>query len=203
MISITICQLTPTALKPATVEKAEAVAETAIHALGLRSLTTHTELMKVDDEWKVIEVGPRPGGFRDLLHLLSCDIDHSLNDFFIRIPKKPIIPKKCKGFAAAMKYFAEKEGRIAEMKGIKKIEELESFHSIKINKRVGDRALFARHGGISIFNAFLFNEDYSKLLADIRRIEKMVDVKVGNGNGAKKSNGTAKAKPKKKAKVVA
>jgi hypothetical protein len=180
-------QTTPTALKKETVEKAEAVAETGIHALGLRSVTTHIELMKLDDEWKIIEIGARVGGFRDLLHELSCDINHSLNDILIRIPRKPIIPKKCKGFSAAMKWFAGAEGKIIEMKGIKKIEELESFHSIVMNKKVGDRALFAKNGGKSIFNLFLFNADHSGLLADIRRVEQMVQVKVaGRSNGAKK-----------------
>jgi len=187
-------QTTPSALKKTTIQKAEHVAETAIHALGLRSTTAHIELMKIDDDWKIIEVGPRCGGFRDTLHMLSCDIDHSLNDIFIRIPKKPLIPKKCKGYAALMKYFAAKEGTIIETKGIKKIEELESFQSIVVNKKAGDRSVFARNGGRSIFNAVLYNDDRSKLLADIRRIEQTVSVKVGNGKKAVKGKKTTKKK---------
>ena len=171
-------QMTPTGLKPSTVRNAEAVAEQAIHALGLRSVTTHTELMKLDDEWKVIEIGARMGGFRHLLHQLSCGIDHALNDIRNRIPKKFQLPKRCQGYACAIKWFAEKEGKITEMKGIKKIEQLASFHSIDMNKKIGDRAEYARNGGRSIFNLFLFNEDRSKLLADIRRVEKLVEVKV-------------------------
>lgn len=188
-------QITPTALKATTVEKAQKVAETAIHALGLRSITAHTELMKVDDEWKIVEVGPRPGGARDILHKLSCDINHTMNDIAIRIPRKPVVPKKCKGFAAYYKYFASNEGAIVETKGIKKLESLDSFHHIAVNKKVGDRAVFARNGGRSIFNLFLYNKDRSQLLADIRRLEKMVDVKVDNG----RSKNTL---PKKVAKVV-
>lgn len=171
-------QMTPTALKRESIENAQRAAETAVHALGLRSVTAHIELMRIDNEWKIIEVGPRVGGFRDLLHELSCDIDHSLNDVLIRIPKNPIIPKKCKGYAAAMKWFAKTEGYITEMKGIKKIEELESFNSIIQNKKIGDKALFSKNGGKSIFNVFLFNVDRANLLADIRRIEEMVKVKV-------------------------
>lgn len=188
-------QMTPTALKKTTVEKAQKVTETAVHALGLRSTTTHTELMKIDDDWKIIEVGPRAGGYRDTLHMLSCDIDHSLNDIFIRIPKKPVIPKKCKGFAVYMKYFAIKEGNITETKGIKKIEDLESFHSIIVNKKVGDRSVFARNGGRSIFNAVLYNKDRSQLLADIRRIEQMVKITVGKT--AKKTTSNKKVVTKK------
>jgi biotin carboxylase len=181
-------QITPTALKSTTIEKAQQVTETAIHALGLRSITAHTELMKVDDEWKIVEVGPRPGGARDILHKLSCDINHTMNDIKIRIPRKPSIPKKCKGYAAYLKYYADKEGVIVETKGIKKIESLESFHKININKKVGDRAVFSRNGGRSVFTLFLYNTDRSKLLADIRRLEKMVQVKVTNGRSKKESS---------------
>lgn len=171
-------QMTPTGLKRSTVENAEQAAEDAIHAIGLRSSIAHTELMKLDDEWKIVEIGGRMGGFRHLLHKLSCDIDHTLNDILIRIPKKPVIPKKCKGYACAMKWFAEKEGEIIEMKGIKKIEQLASFNSITVNKKVGDRAVFARNGGRSVFNLFMYNEERSKLLADIRRAEQLVNIKV-------------------------
>lgn len=189
-------QMTPTALKSATVKRAEEVAEKAIKALGLRSTIAHTELVKIDDEWKVVEIGARMGGFRHVLHELSCDINHSLNDILIRIPVKPRIPKKCKGFACAMKWFADKEGVITEMKGIKKIEQLESFHKIVVNKKIGDRAVFARNGGRSVFNLFLYNDDRSKLLADIRRIEKLVEIKVA-------ARGTAKKTVKKSTKKVA
>jgi len=180
-------QMTPAALKPPTVGRAETAAEKAIHALGLRSTITHTELMKIDDEWKIIELGARMGGFRQILHKLSCDINHSLNDIRIRIPKKPVIPKKCKGFACTMKWFAEKEGKIVELKGIKKIENLASFHKIDVNKKVGDRAVFARNGGRSVFNLFMFNADRSQLLADIRRAEQLVDIKIAvRKNSSKK-----------------
>lgn len=174
-------QITPTNLKKETITRAREVTEKAIHALGLRSTTVHSELIKIDSDWKVVEVGPRVGGARDVLYDLSCDIKHTLNDILIRMPKKPVIPKKCKGFAAYMKWFADKEGTIIETKGVKKIEQLESFHKININKKVGDRAVYARHGGRSIFNLFLYNSDRSKLLADIRRVEKMVKITVENG----------------------
>jgi hypothetical protein len=171
-------QMTPTSLKKETIKKVEQVAETAIHSLGLRNTMAHTEFIKIDDDWKVIELGARMGGFRHVLHSLSCNINHTLNDVLIRIPKKPLIPKKCNGFAAAMKWFGGKEGRIIEMKGIKKILDLESFHSIVVNKKIGDRAVFARNGGRSIFNLHLYNRDRSKLLADIRRVEQMVHIKI-------------------------
>lgn len=196
-------QVTPTILKKETIERAQEITEHAIHALGLRSTSAHTELIKVDSDWKVVEVGARIGGARDVLYDLSCDIKHTTNDILIRIPRKPVIPKKCKGYAAYMKWFAPKEGIITEMKGIKKIEQLESFYRLNINKKIGDKSVFASHGGRSVFNLFLYNSERSKLLADIRRVEQMVEVKVKNGRGktAAKPKVTTKNVAKKTAKT--
>lgn len=172
-------RITPTGLKKETIEKARAITATGIHALGLRSTTAHVELMKVEDDWKIIEIGPRVGGFRHELHMLSCDIDHSLNDILVRIPKKPIIPKKCKGFAAHMRYYPSKEGRITKMNGIKKIQELGSFTTMSVKLKVGDRCVYSKNGGKGVFDLTLYNTDRSKLLADIRRIEQLVDIEIG------------------------
>jgi phosphoribosylamine-glycine ligase len=171
--------LSPTGLKKETIERAHEAAAAGIHALGLRSTTAHVELMKIDDEWKLIEIGPRVGGFRHMLHQLSCDIDHSLNDVLIRLPKKPQIPKKCKGFAATLKWYPKKEGKITKLKGIKKCQELKSCVKLIQLKKVGDRCRFAKNGGKAVFTLTLFNTERSKLLADIRRVEQLVDVQIG------------------------
>jgi hypothetical protein len=171
-------RITPTKLKKSSIDKAHKATEAGIHALGLRNTTTHVELMKVDDEWKIIEIGPRIGGFRDKLHRLSCDIDHSLNDILIRFPKKPIIPKKCKGYAATLKWYPKQEGRLVRLKGIKKIQELKSFVDMTIEKKLGDWCRFAKNGGKSVFTMTLYNAERSKLLADIRRVEKLIDIQV-------------------------
>lgn len=185
-------QLTPSGLKSSTVEKAQQVAENAIHALGLRSVTAHTELVKVDDEWKVIEIGARLGGNRPLIYDLSCDINHAVNDILIRIPRKPNIPKKCKGVSGYLKFYGDKEGWITEIKGLKKIEELKSFHSIVANKKVGDRATFAKNGGKAVATVFLYNNDRSKFLADVRRIEQTFKIVVGTAADLKKKQAANK-----------
>lgn len=171
-------RITPTGLKPESVLKAQERAEIGIHALGLRSVTTHTELLRVDGEWKIIEIGPRVGGFREILHKLSCDIDHYLNDVLIRIPKKPIIPKKCQGFSAVLRFYPDKEGTITKISGIKKVQTVDSFHEIDINLRVGKRAYYSKNGGKGVFDLTLYNPDRSKLLADIRRVEQLVNIKI-------------------------
>lgn len=169
-------QITPTTLKKESIVNMEFVAQEAVHALALRSTTVHVEFFKTEEGWKIIELGARVGGFRHLMYKYSYGIDHTINDILIRLPEKPIIPKKIKGYTVAMKFFAKEEGILSKLTGIKKIQELESFKEVNINKNIGDQCKYAKNGGSSVFNLVMFNEDKSKLLADIRRVEKMVEI---------------------------
>lgn len=169
-------QMTPTMLKKLEINQAEEVAKKAIRAMCLRSTTVHVELIKTRNGFKVIELGPRLGGFRHQLYELSFGIDHSLNDILTRVPGKLSLPKKTKGYSVAMKFFAKQEGRLKKLNGIKKIKALHSFVSIKQNKKVGERCAFAKNGGRSVANLIMFNQSRSGLLADIRRAEKLLAI---------------------------
>jgi biotin carboxylase len=169
---------TPTQLRPHKIEAAKKAAEKAIEALNIRSLTCHIELMKTEDGWKIIELGPRIGGFRHEMYELSFGIDHTMNDILIRIPKKPILNKKLKGYTVALKFYARKKGRLINIVGINKVRKLDSFVNLKQYKQKGDMCDFARNGDNSVFDIVLFNKNRSKILADIRRIEKSVEIQV-------------------------
>jgi biotin carboxylase len=169
-------QITPTHLSRKSIQDAEMVTKKGVHALGLKSSSFHAELMKTEKGWKIIEIGPRVGGFRDDMYQLSYGFSHTENDLLIRVPQKPVIHKKNKGYTAVMKFFAKNEGKITTLTGVKKAQELKSFHNISVNKKIGDMARFAKNGGKSVFNITLFNKDRAKLLADIRRLEKMVKI---------------------------
>ena len=169
-------QITPTNLTKESIAEAHETSKKAIRALGLRSTTVHLEFIKTEKGWKVIELGPRIGGFRDTLYELAYGIFHTENDIAIRIPERPKLPRKAKGHAVVFKIFARQEGTITNLTGIKKVQALESFYSMVQNKKIGDRAVFAKNGGKSIFNIFMFNKDRSELLADIRRMEQLLHI---------------------------
>lgn len=169
-------QMTPTLLKPKSVKRLEEVAQKATHAIGLRSTTVHIEFIRTEDGFKVIEIGPRVGGFRHEMYQMSFGIDHSLNDVLIRIPKTPKVAKRVRGYTASLKLFAKKEGRLSKLKGIKRIAKLKSFKTAKVNKKIGDICRYAKNGGKSVVNVTLFNRNRSKLLADIRRLEQSVEI---------------------------
>ncbi|OHA62698.1 MAG: hypothetical protein A3E07_00240 [Candidatus Wildermuthbacteria bacterium RIFCSPHIGHO2_12_FULL_45_9] len=51
---------------------------------------------------------------------------------------------------------------------------------MEINLKIGDRAIYAKHGGKSVFDIILFNKDRAKLLADIRRLEQMISIETAS-----------------------
>lgn len=169
-------QMTPTTLKKNELDQAEIVAKKSIHAMCLRSTSVHVELIKTRNGFKVIELGPRLGGFRHSLYDLAFGIDHSLNDILTRVPGKLVTSKKVKGHSVAMKFFAQREGKLKKVGGIKHIKALKSFVSIKQNKKVGEKCTFAKNGGRSVANLIMFNQSRSGLLADIRRAEKLLQI---------------------------
>lgn len=172
-------QMTPTKLSKQSEGEAQQIAEEAIHALGLRSSTAHVELMRTEEGWKVIEVAPRVGGFREQLYEYSYGFDHAINDLLIRIGKPPKINRKALGYSAALKIYAPKEGLIESIKGMRNINQLESFKEfVGTTKRKGDKAIFAKNGGSSVAKIILFNKSRSKLLADIRRIESNLQIEI-------------------------
>jgi len=171
-------RITPVALKSYKIEAAQKVAEKAIEALNLRSTTCHIELMKTEDGWKIIELGPRIGGFRHEMYELSFGFDHSLNDILIRIPKKPILTKKAKGYTSVMQFYAHNRGKLKSIDGINKIRKLESFRRVEMTKKHGDMCNFARNGDSPVFTIVLFNHVRSNLLADIRRLEQAISINV-------------------------
>ncbi len=174
-------QMTPSGLSKTSTQALESVATEAIHALALRSTSVHVELMKTEKGWKIIELGPRVGGFRQEMYKLAYGINLSMNDIQVRIPEKLQVPKKVLGYTVAMKFFAKKEGRLTNLIGIKKAESLKSFYKISVHKKIGDICRYAKNGGSSVFNIILFNKDRSKLLADIHRLEEMVKIETGKG----------------------
>ncbi len=171
-------QMTPTKLKDKSIEKVESVTRKTVHALGLRYTHFHAEFIRSEDGWKVIEIAPRIGGFRQDLYKLSYGIDCTANDIRIRMGHKPQIPKTQKGYTAALKIYAQREGLIKSIKGIKKINDIKSIYNIVQNKTTGNKTKFAKRGGKSIFNIILHNKDRSELLADIRRLEQTLEIVV-------------------------
>jgi biotin carboxylase len=171
-------RMTPVMLKEHKIELANQAVTQAIHALGLRNVTCHVELMKTEDGWKIIEIGPRVGGYRHSMYKLAYNIDHLLNDTLIRVPQMPIIKDRPRQHVAVFQFFARTEGELVSVEGIKRLPKLESFVEVDVHLKKGDVCKFAKNGGSSVFDVTLAHKTRSQLLADIRRMEKFIDIKV-------------------------
>lgn len=170
---------------PATISKESAhegkkVATKGIHALGLRNSSAHIEMIRSEGEWKIVEIGPRLGGFRSLMYHLSFGINLDIQDINIHLGKKITLPRKKKGYTSIIKFFAKEEGVITNIMGLKKAKTLASFYSSTQNLKIGDRAKFAKNGGTYVFRITLFNKDKLQLTEDKRRLEKMIHIKTSS-----------------------
>jgi biotin carboxylase len=172
-------RMTPTQLNAPHTAEAQEAAVKGVRALNMRSTTCHIELMRTEKGWKVIEIGPRVGGFRHEMYELSYGIDHSLNDLLIRLGKKPLLPKKTKGYTALLQFYAPKEGKLERIQGLFKIQALQSLQRLTVLKEPGDKCTFAKHGGDPVLEVLLFDPDRSNVLADIRRIEQNLNIVTG------------------------
>lgn len=180
-------RITPTRLLKSQIEDANQAAVKAVRALGLRSTTAHVELMRTHKGWKIIELAPRMGGFRHEMYSLSFGINHILNDILIRVPQKPIIPKKARGYTAVLNVYARKEGKLGTITGVKKVKSLDSFLHMDVNKVAGDELKFAKNGGTPVVAITMFNAVRSSLIADIRKMEQSLVIRVDPMRRAKQA----------------
>ncbi len=167
---------TPSQLTLEQIKGAEAAADAAVKALGLRSCTCHVELMLTTDGWKIIELGPRIGGFRHEMYSKAFGINHALNDLLVRMGEEPVIPTEPLGYSAFLQFYPRHEGRLRHIDGLRTIRKLPSIERLQVFKHPGDLCRFAKHGGNHVLEVVLFNPNRTQLRDDIRAIERAVEI---------------------------
>lgn len=171
-------QMSPSGLTETEIQQARYTAEQACKALGLRSVTAHTELMHTPQGWKIIEVGPRIGGYRHELYTLSHGLNHIANDIINRAGAEPEIPVQAQGQAAIFKTYAHEEGLLDTIEGLAFIEKLPSYVTMKLPYVKGDMLRFASNNGDAVIEVALYHKDPDQLLADIRALEANLHIRV-------------------------
>lgn len=171
-------QSTPAGLNEKEVKAAEATAEKACHAVGLRAVTAHVEMMNVFGLWKVIEIAPRVGGYRHELYSLSYGINHLMNDVLNRAGQKPVIPKHLTSYTTILKLHAKEEGVLVNTMGLDQVRALPSYISHKQAYAIGDEVWFAKNNGDPVYEFLLNNSDEKQLKADTETIERAVHLAV-------------------------
>lgn len=107
----------PTKLNEEQIKAGQLAASKAIQAVNLRNSTAHIEMILTDNGWKIIELGPRIGRFRQNMYFYGYDIDHSYNDIKIHLGLPPTIPNILKKHVAAYSIYPNKSGRLVKLHG--------------------------------------------------------------------------------------
>jgi biotin carboxylase len=168
----------PTDLPDDEIQEAFRVSEASIKALNLRATTTHIELFRTPDGWKIIEVGARIGGYRNDLYREAYGVDHFYNDLCVRMGKKPTMPGEPIRHAAGINIYADEEGVIASIEGVDEACKLSSIVYLSEHAKAGDEAVFANKGGQLIVDGILSNADKEQLEKDVAKVRELVKINI-------------------------
>ncbi|MEA2097904.1 MAG: ATP-grasp domain-containing protein [Patescibacteria group bacterium] len=171
-------RINPSGLAQKEIKDGVSVAKKCVLALGVKNTVIHMELMKTDEGWKIIEVGPRIGGYRSEMLKSAYGINHFENCVLTRLSKRPVINDKIIKYTAVIEIFPEKEGYLKSIKGIRKIKKLNSFVKMTINYKVGDFVGLSKNGHKHIFHFYLGNKSKKVFYNDLEVIKKIVNVKI-------------------------
>jgi len=171
-------QMTPSGLSANEITKAQQTAEEACKALGLRAVTAHVELMKTAHGWKVIELGPRIGGYRHDTYMLSYGINHIVNDIRNRAGEIPHIPTELKAHTVTIKIYAPEEGILEAANGLEHVQRLKSLVFVHQLFYPGEAVAFAKNNGDPVFEICLSNSDATQFWRDVHVAENAFSFRV-------------------------
>jgi biotin carboxylase len=129
----------PSILDSETKSRVEAVARSAVEAIGIDIGPAHVEIMVTEDGPKIIELGARLGGDFIATHLipLSTGLDAvsiAIDVLTGRVPD--ITPKYYKG--SAIRYLAPKSGVIEDIHGVEQAKGIPGVRDVSLMLTVGD-----------------------------------------------------------------
>lgn len=154
------------------------VAEKAIHALGLRSSAAHIELFHTPKGWKVIELGARPGGWRQETYEVSYGIDHALNELLVKIGLEPEMPSDVKAYSATFRMHAPEAGVVESMTGVEEARRHPHMHTMHVDIKPGDKVLPSAHGGSMMIGGLMHHTDRDQLNQIIDDVRNSITVNI-------------------------
>lgn len=160
------------------ISKLNDVAVKSMHALCLKNSAAHIELFNTRDGWKIIELGPRAGGYRQDMYSRAYDIDHALNELLIKIGKKPIINTKQINSCEAFNIYADKEGVIRSINGFEEAKSLNGIHRLTCFAKPGNMSIFCGNGGNFIVDGVVYGKNKSETSELVSKIRDLIKIEV-------------------------
>ncbi len=172
-------RILPSELNTEDTEIAIQTATKAIKALNLRSCTAHVEMYKTNNGWKIIEVGPRIGGNRDLMYKLAYGISHYYNDLASRIEELEFeITTDPIAYVTCINEYPEKEGKVTKITGLEEARNLATNIYVRQALDVGDNALKAENGGLYFAAAVFSGKDKDQVINDTKTAHSLIKIEV-------------------------
>lgn len=152
------------------------IVKKGIEALNISSLAIHAEVMLTTDGPKIIEIGGRIGGYRNLMYKNALGIDlYDLDlDIALGLPIETQITKN-EAFAA-IELFPSTNGLFKEVTHLDRLKLLKSLRDINITVKPGDEIGKAKDGYRTACNINLQNQDAKILEADLNFIRAEIKV---------------------------
>lgn len=177
----------PVNLTEVEIAAARLVVEKAVNAVGLEWSSAHTELIKTAKGWRVIEIGPRIGRFRNMMYQVANGIDHEYNDLLIHLGKRPDIIPHRKAYSVAYSIYPHLEGTLQGVMGLdlldNKYQNNVMYKMIDVERiKRGQPARFAKNGGHALAEV-VFRADTADEVADLSSdFESSVHVSIEEGD---------------------
>lgn len=171
---------TPTTLEEYKQLQARITAEKAMQALCFRYTTAHIEMILTKDGWKIIEVGPRVGRFRELMYRASYGIEHGYNDLLVHCGLAPILDERSQKFTAAYSIYPSEEGVLEE---ITHHQDVASYMNDIRYERLDESKLrqpvaFAKNGGHALYEVVFTSENAEQFSKECEWFETYVHTRV-------------------------
>src|SRR5581483_8450095 len=151
-------------------------AEKSVHAVGLRSSVAHIELFQTKNGWKIVELGPRRGGQRQEMYMLTYGIHHAYNELLIRIGLEPEVKTVYKQHSTAIALYADEEGQITAIEGVEEARNNPAVYNLFVHASIGDMAKHSNNGGKRVAEGVLYHENLTRLNEEITRVRKGVRI---------------------------
>ncbi len=164
----------PTELPSEEITAANETVRKALSAIALTYSSAHVELVRTRAGWKIIELGPRLGRFRNTMYRQAYDIDHSLNDILIHLGREPRIPTAAVRQCATYSIYPHSEGKLREIHGLEIVTSSPLLVWSSIVAQHGDVCRFAKHGGHALAEFAIASEDVAAYMAAVKEIESNV-----------------------------
>jgi biotin carboxylase len=149
-----------------------------LHAIGLRSSVAHIDIFHTPHGWKIVEVGARPGAWRQEIYKVSYGIDHALNELLVKIGMAPDMPTTMKAYGTVFKKHASERGVVETITGIEEARANPSMYTLSVEVEPGDAVLPNAQGGSVLVSGVLRNTNLEQLNRDVATVRNIISVKI-------------------------